>query len=89
MFFSQVTEKRKLGGTPYPDALIMDNLEASLDTTVNKSHVNESGAIVERFIKPIFSTMFGNTTYFLDGPGPYIAVSGPQEDFSMVLLVYG
>ena len=53
-----------------PDALIMDNLLTSLATTVDKSHVNTIGSIVERFIKPRASTMFGYPVYSLDGPGP-------------------
>ena len=36
-----------------PDVLIMENLETSLDTMVDKTHSNKSGAIVERFIKPV------------------------------------
>ena len=63
IFFSQGTEKRKLKSNPPPDALIMDNLEASLATTVNKSRGNTSGNILERFIKPRASTEFGHPVY--------------------------
>ena len=37
--------------------------------------------IVERFIKHIASTTFSLPVYSLDGPGPYIAISGPHEGF--------
>ena len=80
-YFSQGTAKRKLGRKPPPDALIMDNLETSLATTVNKARGNTSGTIVERFIKSIASTMFGHTVYSLDGPGTSISVSGPHGEF--------
>ena len=68
-FFSQGTENRKLGRKP-PDVLIMDNLETPLATTLDKSHEQKRGDIVERLIKPIASTMFGHPVYLLDGPGP-------------------
>ena len=73
--------KEKVGKNPPQDVLIMDNLETSLASTVYKDIGNTSGAIVERFIKPRASTMFGNPVYSLDGPGPPIAVSGPHEEF--------
>ena len=38
--------KEKIRKEPPPDALIVDNLEKSLATTVNKSRGNASGAIV-------------------------------------------
>ena len=60
----------------------MDNLEPLLATTVDKDRGNASGAIVERFIKPIASTIFGHPAYLLDGRGFLIAVSGPHEEFS-------
>ena len=63
------------------DALIMDNLETSLATTVDYSFSNTSGAIVERFIKPSASTIFGHPVYYLDVPGPSMEVSVPHEDF--------
>ena len=59
----------------------MDNLETSLDTTVDKARGNTSGAIVERFIKTRVSTIFGHPVYSLDGPGPSMVVSGPHEEF--------
>ena len=74
------------------DALIMDNLEKSLATTVDKARGNTSGAIVEIFVKPRASTMFGHTVYSLDGPGPSMAVSGPHEEFfnsSFVICIGG
>ena len=77
--FSQGTAKRKLVRNPPPDALIMDNLETSLATTVDKYRGNTSGAIVERLIKPRASTIFGHPVYSLDGTGPSMAVSGPHE----------
>ena len=87
--FSQVTAKRKLERKPLPYALVMDNLETYLATTVDKAHGNASGDIAERFINHIASTLFGNPVYSLDGLGPSVAVSGPREEFSTVLLVYG
>ena len=45
--------KYKLDKETPPDALIMDNLETSFSTTVYKTRGKKSGAIVERFIKPI------------------------------------
>ena len=59
----------------------MDNLETSLATTVDKSRGNTSGSIVESFIKPRASKMFGHPVYLLDEPGPSISVSGPHEEF--------
>ena len=59
----------------------MDNLETLLATTLDKARRNASGAIVERFIKPRASTMFGPLEYLLDGPGPSIVVSVPHEEF--------
>ena len=58
----------------------MDNLETSLSTTVDNYRGNASEDIVERFIKPRASAMFGHPAYFPDGPGPYIEVSGPHEN---------
>ena len=43
--------KEKVGKETTSDALIMDNLETYLATTVDKARGNASGAIVERFIK--------------------------------------
>ena len=59
----------------------MDNLEASLATTVDKARGNASGSIVERFIKPRASTIFGHPVYSLDGPGPSMEVLGTHEEF--------
>ena len=67
----------------------MDNLEKKLATTMDKARGNTSVSLVERFIKPRASTIFGPLAYSLDGPGPSILVSGSHEDFSTVLLVYG
>ena len=50
--------------------LIMDNLETSLDTTVDKARGNTSGAIVDRLIKNRASKMFVHPPYSLDDPGP-------------------
>ena len=66
---------------PPLDALIIDILETLLATTVDKSRGNTSGAIVERFIKPRVSTIFGHPEYFMDGTSPLIAVLGPHEEF--------
>ena len=60
--------KDKVGREKTPNALIMDNLETLLDTTVDKA-CEKSGAIVERFMKYIASTMIGHPVYSLDGPG--------------------
>ena len=67
----------------------MDNLETSLTTTADKDRGNRGGAIVERFIKPRLLIMFFHPLYLIDGPGPLISISGPHEDFSKVLSVYG
>ena len=66
--------KEKVGKETSPDVLIMDNLETLLATTVDKSCGNTSGAIVNMFIKPRASTMFGHPVYSLDGTGPSIVV---------------
>ena len=52
--------KQKVVKETPTDALIMDNLETLLATTVDKSCGNTSGAIVNMFIKPRASTMFGH-----------------------------
>ena len=52
--------KEKVGKETPTDTLIMDNLETSLATIVDKAHGNTGGSIVERFIKPIASTIFGH-----------------------------
>ena len=67
----------------------MGNLDKSFATTVDNSCGNSNGFIVEGFIKPRSSTIFGHATYSLGGPGLSIAVSGLYEDFSTVFLVYG
>ena len=72
--------KEKFGKEPLPDALIMDNLETSLTTTVDKTQGNGSGSILKRFIEPRASTIFDHLVYYLDGPGPPIAISGPHEE---------
>ena len=53
---------------PPPYALIINNLETLLATIVDKACGNKSGAVVEGFIKPRESTMFGHPVYSLDGP---------------------
>ena len=60
--------------------LIIYYLEKLLATTVDKACGNASGSIVERFIKPRASTIFGHPEYSLDGPGPLITVSVPHEE---------
>ena len=62
--------KEKVGKETPPYVLIIDNLETFLTTTMYKACSNTSGDIVERFIKPIASTMFEHPVFFLDGPGP-------------------
>ena len=59
----------------------MDNLETSLTTIVDKARGNAGGSIVERFIKPISSTIFVHPACSLDGPGSPISVSDPHEEF--------
>ena len=71
----------KLESNPHPDALIMDNLETFLATTVDKARGNTSVSIVESFIKPRASTIFGRLEYYLDVPGLSILVSDRHEDF--------
>ena len=51
-YFLPGHSKEKVWKDPPPNALIMDNLESSLDTTVDKPHKNTSVASVERLIKP-------------------------------------
>ena len=67
----------------------MDNLETSLATAVDKACGNTSGSIMERFIKPISSIIFGHKVYSLDCPGPQTAISRPHEDFFRILSGYG
>ena len=59
----------------------MNNMEKLLATTVDKVCWNTSGFIVDRFIKPIESTMFGHLVYLVDGPGMLIEIAGPHEEF--------
>ena len=80
-FFLPDHRKEKVGKETPPDALIMDTLEKLLTTTVDQAHDDVSGAVFKRFIKPRASTMFVHPEYFLDGPGPSIALSGPHEGF--------
>ena len=61
------------------DVLIMDNLEKSLATAVYKVCGNSSWAIVEKFIKPRTSKIFGHPEYFMYGSGPSNSESGPYE----------
>ena len=63
------------------DSLMKYNLKTSLATCVDKACGNTIGAIVERFIKPRASTMFGHAVYYLDGTGPSISVPIPHEVF--------
>ena len=72
--------KEKVGKEIPQYSLLIDNLETSLSTTVDKSCGNIGGAIVERFIKPIASTMFIHLVYFMEGPGPPISILGPYEE---------
>ena len=72
--------KEKVGKENPPDALIMENLETSLDTTVYKAGGNTVGSIVERFMKPSESTMLGHPIYLMDGPGPPISISGTHYE---------
>ena len=72
--------KEKVWKETPPYLLIMDNLEKSLATTVDKDRGNTSGAIVERLITPRASKMFGHSVYSLYGPGPSISLSGPHEE---------
>ena len=72
--------KEKVGKEINPDALLMDTLETSFTTTVDKASGNTGGEIVERFMKYIASESFGHPLYFLDETGPYISTSGSHED---------
>ena len=71
--------KEKFGKENPPDALIMDNLETLLKTTVDKVCGNTNGAVVDRFIKSREPTMFVHPVYFLDRPGRSIDVPDPHE----------
>ena len=53
----------------------------SLSATVDKARGNIVGAIVQKLIKPISSTVFFHPVYTMYGPGPWIAISGPYEEF--------
>ena len=64
-----------------PDVLLMDNLEKSVATIVDKVVGNTCGDIVERLIKLRTSTMFVQLVYSLDELGPLIAISVPHENF--------
>ena len=64
--------------------LIMNNLEKSFTTKVDRSCGNASGTIVEMFNKPRASTIFGLLVYSLDGPGLLISISGPHKEFSNI-----
>ena len=66
----------------------MDNMEISFLTKLDKARGNENGSILERFIESRASTIFVHPSYYMDGPGPSISVSGPHEDFSTVILGY-
>ena len=79
IFLYPRAHKEKFGKETPSYALIMDNLETLLATTVYKACGNVSGAIVERFIKPTASIRFVHPVYSLDGPGPLMLVSGPHE----------
>ena len=81
--------KEKAVKKPPQYVLIMNNSETLLATTVDKSRGNTSRAIMDRFIKTRAYTMVGHPVYLLYGPWTSIAVLGPHEDFSTVLLVYG
>ena len=48
---------------------------------MDKACGNKSVAIVEIFIKPRASTIFGHLVYFMDGPGTSVEVSGPHKEF--------
>ena len=76
------SSNEKVGKEMPPYALLLDNLEILLATTMDKAHGNTSGSLVESFIKPRASTIFGPLAYSLDGPRPSIEFSGPHEDFS-------
>ena len=71
--------KEKVGNKEPQDALIMDNLETSLDIKVDSWEYVR--VIVERFIKSRSSKMFGHPVYFIDGPGPWILILGTHEQF--------
>ena len=62
------------------------DLETPLAKTVDRSCGNTSGYFVDIFIKPRASKMFGNPEYYLDGPAPFITISGPHENFLKVVL---
>ena len=44
---------------------------------------------MESFIKPRASMVISHPEYSMYGPGPLIAVSGPYDNFSTVILGYG
>ena len=48
---------------------------------MDKDHGNTGGSIMDSFIKPRASTMFGSPVYSIGGPGPSIAISGIYEEF--------
>ena len=77
----QGNSKDKVGKEMTPDALLMDNSEYLLTTTLDKALRNICRSVVDLFIKTRVLTMFGHPIYFMDGPDPSIAISGPHEGF--------
>ena len=59
----------------------MDDLETSLANPVYRYRVNTSGSILDIFIKPIDSTVFGHMEYSIYGPVPLIAVLYFRKEF--------
>ena len=59
----------------------MDNLEISLDATLDKDHGKTGGDLVDSFIKTRVSTIFGQPGYSMDGTEPSVVVLGKHEEF--------
>ena len=73
--------KAKFGREIPPDALLVDNLETSLATTVDTSNGNIGRAIGDRYVKPEALAIFVHPGYLIGGPGMSIAIPGPHEEF--------
>ena len=68
--------------------LIIDTLDTSLSSPLDRYHGNTSGSIVERCIESRASEIFGYPINYMYGPGLLIAASVPHDNVSTVRLGY-
>ena len=87
-FFLPWNIKYKVGKEIPPDTLLMDNLETSLITTVDKARGNTGRAILERLIKSRASKIFFTWYMFWMGQSNQLKFQGHMRSFSMVLSEY-